>query len=253
MPEPHGLEGKTAIVTGASSGLGRHFALSLAHAGAGVALLARRAERLRELTDDIAAFDGRAMPFTLDVRDPDAIRETVDAVENELGPIDILVNNAGVSVPKRPEDITVEDYDLVVDTNMKGPWFCAQAVGRRMIAHGTGGKIINISSLLVFKPFGKLAIYAMTKAAVAQMTRQLALEWARHNIQVNAICPGYVETEMNEAHWRTPAGQRMIAQMPRRRLGTLESFDGILLLLASGQSDFISGAVIPVDDGQSLG
>lgn len=246
------LEGKTALVTGASSGLGWQMALTLAHAGARVALAARRAERLEALTEEIEAFDGRAMPFALDVRDPDAVGATVDAVETELGPISILVNNAGISVPKRPEDFTTEDYDWIFDVNVRGPWMLAQAVGRRMIAHGHGGKIINVASLLALRPVAKLTLYAMTKAAMVQMTKQLALEWARHDIQVNAICPGYIETEMNRDHWQTPGGQELISRMPRRRVGTPDALDGIVLLLASEQSDFMTGSIIPVDDAQSL-
>lgn len=252
MSGPQTLEGKTALVTGASTGLGRQMALTLARAGARVALAARSVDKLEALADEIAGFDGRAMPFALDVRDADAIRATVDGVETELGPIHILVNNAGVSVAKRPEDFTDDDYDYVVETNLKGPWFLAQAVGRRMIAHGHGGKIINIASLLALKPLGQLTLYGMTKAAITQMTKQLALEWARHDIQVNALCPGYIETEMNRAHWESDAGKKLLSRFPRRRLGAPDVLDGMLLLLASDQSDFITGAVIPVDDGQAL-
>jgi len=249
---PHALEGRTALVTGASTGLGRQMALTLAHAGARVALASRNARKLEEVAEEIAGFDGRAMPFTLDVRDVRAVQDTVDGVETELGPVHILVNNAGISVGKRPEDFTEEDYDDVIGTNLKGPWFLAQAVGRRMIQHGHGGKIINIASLLALKPLGQLTLYAMTKAAVVQMTRQLALEWARHDIQVNALCPGYIETDMNRAHWQSDAGRKLLSRFPRRRLGQPDALDGALLLLASDQSDFITGAVIPVDDGQAL-
>ena len=169
-----------------------------------------------------------------------------------MGPINILVNNAGVSVVKRPENFTLEDYDYVQETNVKGPFFLAQAVGRGMIKRGQGGKIINISSMMALRVLGKLALYAMSKAAIAQMSKQLALEWARHDIQVNAICPGYIETEMNADHWRTPAGRGMIEAMPRRRIGTPEVMDGLLLLLASSQSDYMTGTLIPVDDGQVM-
>jgi NAD(P)-dependent dehydrogenase (short-subunit alcohol dehydrogenase family) len=241
------------LITGASTGLGRQMALTLARAGARVALSARSVDKIEALAGEIAAFDGRAMPFALDVRDVGAIRDVVDAVETELGPINVLVNNAGVSVAKRPEDYTEEDYDFVVETNMKGPWFLAQSVGKRMIQHGHGGKIINIASLLAIRPLGQLTLYGMTKAAITQMTKQLALEWARHNIQVNAICPGYIETEMNRAVWQSPGGEKLLAKFVNRRVGTADVLDGTLLLLASSQSDFMTGAIIPVDDGQSLG
>lgn len=246
------LNGKVALVTGASSGLGYQAALALAGAGATVAVTARRTDRLEALAARITGAGGRAVPFALDVRDGAAIAEVVGQVEAAMGPINILVNNAGVSVVKRPEDFTPEDYDYVQETNVKGPFFLAQAVGRGMIKRGKGGKIINIASMMALRVFGKLALYAMSKAAIAQMTRQLALEWARHDIQVNAICPGYIETEMNADLWQTPAGRAMIEAMPRRRIGTPEVMDGLLLLLASEKSDYMTGTLIPVDDGQVM-
>jgi NAD(P)-dependent dehydrogenase (short-subunit alcohol dehydrogenase family) len=250
--DTYNLAGKVALVTGASSGLGRQAALTLARAGAKVAVTARRVDRLDALATAIASAGGHAMPFDLDVRDIATIDGVVGAVEAAMGPINILVNNAGVSVVKRPENFTLEDYDYVQETNVKGPFFLAQAVGRGMIKRGQGGKIINIASMMALRVFGKLTLYAMSKAAIAQMSKQLALEWARHDIQVNAICPGYIETEMNAGHWRTPAGRGMIEAMPRRRIGTPEVMDGLLLLLASSQSDYMTGTLIPVDDGQVM-
>ena len=250
--DTYNLAGKVALVTGASSGLGRQAALALAGAGAKVAVSARRVDRLDALVAEIANAGGQAMAFDLDVRDIATIDGVVGAVEAAMGPINILVNNAGVSVVKRPENFTLEDYDYVQETNVKGPFFLAQAVGRGMIKRGQGGKIINISSMMALRVFGKLTLYAMSKAAIAQMSKQLALEWARHDIQVNAICPGYIETEMNADHWRTPAGRGMIEAMPRRRIGTPEVMDGLLLLLASSQSDYMTGTLIPVDDGQVM-
>jgi NAD(P)-dependent dehydrogenase (short-subunit alcohol dehydrogenase family) len=246
------LAGKVALITGASSGLGHRAALALAGAGAKVAVTARRVDRLEALAAEIAASGGRATPFALDVRDPDAIEKVAKGAAAALGTIDILVNNAGVSVVKRPEDFTLEDYDFVHETNVKGPFLLAQAVGREMIKRGRGGKIINISSMMALRTTAKLALYGMSKAAIAQMTKQLALEWARHDIQVNAICPGYIETEMNAEHWKTPAGLGMIAAMPRRRIGKPDVMDGLLLLLASSRSDYMTGTLIPVDDGQVM-
>ena len=246
------LEGKVALVTGASSGLGHRAAVALAAAGARVALTARRVDRLEVLAAEITALGGQAAPFALDIRNSDGIGEVAAAAAATLGTIDILVNNAGVSVVKRPEDFTLEDYDFVHETNVKGPFLLAQAVGREMIKRGTGGKIINISSMMALRTTAKLTLYGMSKAAIAQMTKQLALEWARHDIQVNAICPGYIETEMNTAHWQTPAGKGMIAAMPRRRIGQPEVMDGLLLLLASGKSDYMTGTLIPIDDGQIM-
>ncbi len=250
--ETYKLAGKVALVTGASSGLGRRAAVALAEAGAKVALTARRVDRLEALAAEIAGMGGQAAPFALDVRDPGAIEQVVADIEAAMGPIEILVNNAGVSVVKRPEDFTLEDYDYIHETNVKGPFFLAQAVGRGMIKRGEGGKIINISSMMALRVLGKLTLYAMSKAAIGQMTKQLALEWARHDIQVNAICPGYIETEMNYDHWRTEAGLGQIAGMPRRRIPQPDIMDGLLLLLASEKSDYMTGTLIPVDDGQVL-
>ena len=246
------LNGKVALVTGASSGLGHRAAVALAEAGAKVALTARRIDRLEALASEIGEFGGHATAFALDIRDADAIEQVAADAARTLGAIDILVNNAGVSVVKRPEDFTLEDYDFVHETNVKGPFLLAQAVGREMIKRGQGGKIINISSMMALRTTAKLTLYGMSKAAIAQMTKQMALEWARHDIQVNAICPGYIETEMNADHWKTPAGQSMIAAMPRRRIGTPEVMDGVLLLLASSRSDYMTGTLIPVDDGQAM-
>ena len=250
--DSYNLDGKVALVTGASSGLGRRAAVALAETGAKVAVTARRVDRLQALAREIAAAGGSAQPFALDVRETAAIDQVVGQIEAAMGPIEILVNNAGVTVVKKPEDFTVEDYDYIQETNVKGPFFLAQAVGRRMIKRGQGGKIINISSMMALRVIGKLALYAMSKAAIGQMTRQLALEWARHDIQVNAICPGYIETEMNVDHWQTPAGRGMIEAMPRRRIGKPEVMDGLLLLLASEKSDYMTGTLIPVDDGQLM-
>jgi NAD(P)-dependent dehydrogenase (short-subunit alcohol dehydrogenase family) len=247
------LQGKTALVTGASSGLGRRFALVLARAGARVALAARRSEKLAELAEEIAAFDGRAIPIRLDVTDPASVRTAVEEAETELGPIDILINNSGISVQKRLADVTPADYDQVMDTNAKGAFFVAQEVGKRMIARGAKGRIVNIASVAGLRPISQLAVYAMSKAAVVQMTRAMALEWGRHGININALCPGYIETEINRDYWTTDAGKKLVGMLPRRRIGQPEQLDGILLLLVGPDSDFINGAIIPVDDGQSAG
>ena len=246
------LSGKVALVTGASSGLGRQAAIALASAGAKVAVTARRLDRLEALSAEIVASGGQAGPFALDVRDPASVEQVARDAAAVLGPIDVLVNNAGISVAKRPEDFTLEDYDFVHETNVKGPFLLAQAVGREMIKRGLGGKIINISSMMALRVTAKLTLYGMSKAAIAQMTKQMALEWARHDIQVNAICPGYIETEMNAKHWLTEAGKGMVAAMPRRRIGKPDVMDGLLLLLASGKSDYMTGALIPIDDGQIM-
>ena len=247
------LDGHIALVTGASSGLGRRFALTLARAGAKLAVTARRVERLEELAGEITAFGGRALPIRLDVTKAADIRACVDAVETTLGAIDILVNNAGVADAKWLTDMTEDDYDFIMNTNLKGAWMVAMEVGRRMIAHGRGGKIINIASIAGLRVSKQLALYGMSKAALIQMTKSMAHEWARHGIQVNAIAPGYIETEMNADYFHTARGKAQVEAMPRQRLGRPEDLDGLLVLLASPASEFITGAVVPVDDGQSLG
>lgn len=252
MSSPIRLDGKTALVTGASSGLGHRFAIVLARAGARVALAARRTDRLTRLAEEIAAFDGRAMPVRMDVVDPASIRAGVEAAETELGPIDILVNNSGVTVTKKIVDMAEADYDFIMNTNVRGAFFVAQEVGRRMIQHGIKGRIINIASVAALRVLSQLSVYCMSKAAVAQMTRAMALEWARHDINVNAICPGYIETEMNRDFFASEAGRKLIGTFPRRRVGQPEDLDGLLLLLASGEGRFVTGAVIPADDALSL-
>jgi NAD(P)-dependent dehydrogenase (short-subunit alcohol dehydrogenase family) len=247
------LEGQSALVSGASSGLGRRFALTLARAGAHVAIAARRTDRLAELAAEIEAFDGRALPVRLDVTDVESVRHAVHNAETELGAISILVNNSGVSEIKHITEYDEADYDRVMDTNAKGAFFVAQEVGRHMIDHGHGGRIINIASVTALEPMPGLAVYAMSKSAVAMMTRAMAWDWARHDINVNAICPGYIETEMNSEFFHSPQGQKLIARLPRQRIGEPADLDGILLLLASRASRFITGSIITVDDGQIFG
>ncbi len=246
------LRGRTALVTGASSGLGWRIAVCLAEAGANVAITARREDRLSALATELTSHDVGVLPLALDVRDRDNIEEVMARAEQALAPIDILVNNAGVSVAKRPEDCDRDDYDFIMETNLDGPWFCSQTVGKRMIARGEGGKIINIASLIGLRPLGKLALYGATKAALIHLTKALALEWARHDIQINAVCPGYIETEMNAPLWQSESGKAFMARFPRGRVGRPEDLDGAIRLFASGQSNFITGAVLSVDDGQQF-
>jgi NAD(P)-dependent dehydrogenase (short-subunit alcohol dehydrogenase family) len=246
------LDGKTALVTGASSGLGWRFATTLAAAGARVALAARRTERLAALQAEIERAGGRAHALALDVTDVASVRAGVAAAEAALGPLDILVNNSGVSVTKRAGEIEEADYDFVMDTNAKGAFFVAQAAGRAMIAAKRPGRIVNIASAAGLRVLGQLSVYCMSKAAVIHMTRALALEWGRYGINVNALCPGYIETEINRDYWQTDAGRKLVGMLPRRRVGKPEDLDGLLLLLASDQSGFVNGAAIAADDGLSL-
>lgn len=253
--------GRTALVTGASSGLGTRFARILAANGAQVVLASRRVERLKELRAEIEAAGGAAHVVPMDVTDAESIRAAVAQAETEAGPIDILVNNSGVSTTQRLVDVTPEDYDFVFDTNTRGAFFVAQEVARRMIGRAresTGdatprqSRIVNIASMAGLKVLSQIGVYCMSKAAVVHMTKAMALEWGRYNINVNAICPGYIVTELNERHWETEGGRKLVQMLPRQRLGLPEDLDGLLLLLAHDQSRFINGAVISADDGFGL-
>ncbi len=245
------LKGKRALVTGASSGLGARFAEVLAADGAQVLLAARRVDRLASLVASIGAAGGDARAVELDVIAPGSVASAVAAAADGGG-IDILVNNAGISIEKRITDFTLDDYDRLMGTNQRGAWLAAQAVGQAMIARGQGGKIVNIASVLASSVLTGLSLYSMSKAAVVQMTRSMALEWARFDIQVNAIAPGYIETEINTGHFNSEAGKGQIAKLLRKRVGHPRDLDGALRLLVSPQSNFITGSVITIDDGQTL-
>ncbi len=251
------LSGRVAFVTGASSGLGAQFARTLAEAGAAVVLASRRVERLKTLRAEIEGFGGDAHVVSLDVSDNDSIRSAVAHAETECGAIDILVNNSGVSTTQKIVDVSPEDYDYVFDTNTRGAFFVAQEVGKRMIARSkgaapgtwTGGRIVNIASTAGLRVLGQLGVYCMSKAAVIHMTRAMALEWGRFGINVNAICPGYIDTEINHHHWSTDNGKKLIDMMPRRRIGQPKDLDTSLLMLCANESHFINGAVLQADDG----
>ena len=251
------LSGRIALVTGASGGLGAQFARTLARSGAAVVLASRRVERLKELRAQIQGEGGEAHVVALDVTDTDSIRAAVAHAETEMGSIDILVNNSGVSTTQRLLEVSEEDFDFIFDTNVRGAFFVAQEVGRRMVARAkgaapgsfTGGRIINIASMAGLRVLPQIGVYCMSKAAVIQMTRAMALEWGRFGINVNAICPGYIDTEINHHHWATEGGQKLIQMLPRKRVGQPQDLDALLVMLASDQSHFVNGAVIAADDG----
>ncbi len=251
------LSGRVAFVTGASSGLGAQFARTLARAGAGVVLASRRIEKLKELRARIEGEGGDAHVVELDVTDHDSIKSAVAHAETEMGSIDILVNNSGVSTTQRLLDVQSEDYDYIFDTNTKGAFFVAQEVAKRMVARSrgaapgsfTGGRIINVASMAGLKVLPQIGVYCMSKAAVVHMTRAMALEWGRFGINTNAICPGYIDTEINHRHWDTEQGKKLMAMLPRKRVGQPQDLDALIALLASDQSHFINGAVIAADDG----
>lgn len=254
------LSGRVALVTGASSGLGTQFAKTLARAGAAVVLAGRNMEQLKTLRAEIEGDGGDAHVVELDPTDVGSIRSAVAHAETEMGTLDILVNNSGVSTTQKLTEVTEDDYDFVFDINTRGSFFVAQEVGKRMIARAkgaapgtfTGGRIVNIASMAGLKALSKIGVYSMSKAAVIHMTRAMALEWGKHGINVNAICPGYIDTEMNHHEWQTDAGKRLIDMLPRKRLGQPQDLDVVLLMLCANESHFINGAVIQADDGYAL-
>ncbi len=254
------LSGRVALVTGASSGLGAQFAKVLSAAGAGVVLAARRIERLKTLRAELEAADGDAHVVGMDVTDVASIRAAVAHAETEMGPIDILVNNSGIGSTQKLTDVKPEDYDDVMNTNARGAFFVAQEVAKRMIARSkgeapgtyTGGRIVNIASMAGLRVMPQIGVYCISKAAVVHMTRSMALEWGRFGINVNAICPGYIDTEINHHVWQTEAGQKMVQAMPRRRVGKPADLDAVLMMLCANESHFVNGAVISADDGQAI-
>ena len=250
-PSMFDLTGQCAIVTGASRGLGRHFALTLTRSGAQVALAARGISRLQDAVEEIEEFGGCAVAIQVDVTDGKSVEACVATAEKELGPINILVNNAGIAVTKSLLEHVEEDWDSVLDTNLKGGWLMAQEVTRRMIHCEQDGSIINIASVLGERGISQLPGYCASKGGIINLTRAMAVELAPHRIRVNAIAPGYIETDMNREFFATQAGQRLIKQIPQRRLGQTEDLDGVLLLLASNASRYMTGSVITIDGGQS--
>jgi len=240
------VQGRVALVTGASSGLGEHFARTLASRGARVAVAARRTDRLAKLVTDLG--DG-ALALPLDVTKPESVAAAFHELEAKLGAPDIVVNNAGVAHAKPSIDLTEDDWRGVLDTNLDGAWRVAQAAARSMVAAKKSGSIVNIASILGMRVASSLLAYTTAKAALVQLTKALALEWARHGIRVNAIAPGYIETEMNRGFFQTEAGQSVVKRIPQRRIGTPGQLDGALLLLASDAGSYMTGSVVVVDGG----
>ncbi|MBI3231164.1 MAG: SDR family oxidoreductase [Burkholderiales bacterium] len=250
------LEGKIALITGASSGLGSRFAKVLAMGGAQVVLAARRIDRLKELRAEIEAEGGAAHVVALDVTDYASIKSAIAHAETEAGPLDIVVNNAGVSTTQRLVDVTPEDYDFIMNTNLKGAFFVAQEAAKRMIQRAKGDpkrqhRIINIASVAGQRILPQIGVYCMSKAGAIHMTKAMAVEWGKYGINVNTICPGYIETEINADHFNSEHGKKLIDMLPRKRVGQPQDLDGLLLLLAADESHFINGAVISADDGMT--
>ena len=247
------LSGTVALVTGASRGLGRAMALSLAEAGADLALAARTLPDLQRTAEAVTAHGVRAEVFTADMRKPEDIQTLVNGVVAAFGRIDVLVNNAGISGAEKPcLDLGADDWDDTLAVNLRGPALCAQAAARVMITQRRG-RIINIASLAALRSIPRLGPYCASKAGLVQLTRVMALEWARHNVQVNAICPGYFATPMNEHFFATPQGQEVIRRtIPMRRVGEPSELGPMVVFLASDAARFMTGSILTVDGGQAL-
>lgn len=237
------------LITGASQGLGRQFARVLSARGAAVALAARQTSKLKALEDEIKAKGGRAAAVQMDVTSTASIAQAIDAAEAALGPVTVLINNAGIAVEKLAIEQSEADWDAVIGANLKGAYFAATEIARRMIARQSGGNIINIASVLGSSVVKFVSPYAISKAAVIQATKALALELAASNIRVNALAPGYIDTEINHDIWETPAGEKLIKRIPQRRVGHESDLDGAIMLLASSASRYMTGSVVTVDGG----
>jgi NAD(P)-dependent dehydrogenase (short-subunit alcohol dehydrogenase family) len=246
------VAGQVALVTGASSGIGEHFAEVLAAAGAKVAAAARRVDRLAELARRVEAGGGSCLPVSCDVTDRQSIVAAIAATEEQLGPPSILVNNAGVVVSKPLFEHTEEDWDYVVDTNLKGAWLAAREFAHHLVEQKRPGRIINISSILASRTIGYVPAYCAAKAGLTHLTHVLAMELARYGILVNALAPGYVETDFNREYFQSEHGQALIRRIPLRRIAQAPDLDGALLFLASPASAYVTGAVLSVDGGHGV-
>jgi NAD(P)-dependent dehydrogenase (short-subunit alcohol dehydrogenase family) len=243
------IDGRHVLITGGSSGFGRHFARMLAARGARVTLAARRVEALEEGVAEITSWGGSAQSVVLDVRVAEQVDAALEQAEAKFGPVEAVVNNAGIAATRPALDQDERAWDSVVDTNLKGVWLVAQSSARRMIKNKVKGTIVNIASILGLRVASAVAPYAISKAGVIQMTKALALEWARHGIRVNALAPGYFATELNDEFFESESGKALVRRVPQRRLGQLDELDGPLLLLISDAGSFMTGSVVVVDGG----
>ncbi|RZF64696.1 SDR family oxidoreductase [Sphingomonas populi] len=242
------LNGKTALVTGASSGLGRHFAMVLAARGATVFAAARRMAALEALAEDVGRAGGQCLPIVMDVTDPASVSAAFDRIaQDSPAPLSIVVNNAGVAQTRRAVDMSHDEWHAVLGPNLTGAFLVAQQGARAM--RESGGAIVNVASILGERVSKGLAAYASSKAGLIQLTKALALEWASLGIRVNALAPGYIETDLNREFFASSAGQRLIARIPQGRLGQMHDLDAPFLLLCSDQSRYMTGAVVAVDGG----
>ena len=250
MPGLFDVSQEIILITGASQGLGRQFARVLSAHGAAVALAARQTIKLKSLEDEIRGRGGRAVAVQMDVTDSTSIGRAIDSAEAALGPVSVLVNNAGIAVEKLAVDQTEADWDSVINANLKGAaYFAATEMARRMIGRKQEGNIVNIASVLGFGVMKFLSPYTISKAGIIQATRAMALELAGNRIRVNALAPGYIDTEMNHEFWSTPSGEKLAKRIPQRRVGAESDLDGAIMLLASSASRYMTGSVVTVDGG----
>ncbi|MFK7977463.1 MAG: SDR family NAD(P)-dependent oxidoreductase [Halioglobus sp.] len=250
--KPFSLAGKVALITGASSGFGQHFAPTLAEAGAKVVLAARRTDLIAKEAEKINAGGGEAIAVTMDVTSSASVAKAFDEAQEHFGLVTVVINNAGITVPKLLLDLSDDDWNSVIDTNLNGVAYVTREAAKRMISEGAGGSIVNIASILAIRVQKALTNYAASKAAVVQFTKTAALELAQHNIRVNALCPGYFQTELNGEWFKTDDGQALIKRIPQRRTGELHELNGPLLLLASDAGSLMTGSSITVDGGHVL-
>ena len=247
------LEGRVALVAGASSGIGANFARALARAGADVVLGARRVERIKALSDDIADDTGqRTLAVQLDVTDGDSVKAAFDQAAENLGVPTIVCNNAGIADPMWAIDVTEESWDKVMDTNLKGMWRVATEAASRMRDAGRGGSIVNTASILGLGVGPTHTTYSTSKAGVVQMTRNMAIEFQRFGVRVNALCPGYFKTEINESYLESEPGRAHVAMTPAKRVGDLKELEAPLLMLVGAGGSFVSGVALPVDGAHSV-
>jgi 3-oxoacyl-[acyl-carrier protein] reductase len=249
MSDMFDVSKEVILVTGASQGLGRQFARVLSAHGAAVALAARQTAKLKSLQDEIRGKGGRAVAVQMDVTDTASIAKAIDSAEAALGPVSVLINNAGIAVEKLAVDQTEADWDSVINANLKGAYFAATEMARRMIARKQEGNIVNIASVLGSGVMKFLSPYTISKAGIIQATKAMALELAGNRIRVNALAPGYIDTEMNHEFWSTPAGEKLTKRIPQRRVGAESDLDGAIMLLASSASRYMTGSVVTVDGG----
>ncbi|RTZ44624.1 SDR family oxidoreductase [Candidimonas sp. SYP-B2681] len=243
------LDGNVALVTGGGGVLGAHFAHTLGKAGAHVAIAGRRLEPLEKVAGELRKQGISALPVTMDVTQESSVAEAFSTIEDTFGSVDVIINNAGVAITKTAITLSLNEWQQVVDTNLKGGWIICSEAARRLVAAGKPGAIVNITSILGHRVGGAVLAYTTAKAGMEQMTRALALEWARYGIRVNALAPGYVETDLNRDFFATDSGKAMIQRIPQRRLGSPEDLEGALLLLASNASSYMTGSSIVVDGG----